>query len=98
MAGKHVFCEKCLVFKPEEVHALRALAKEHPKQKLQTGLQRRYSYFYQSVKELADKRILAAVHHIHPQWHRNMITKPSSLSPIKPGGQTNMVTWVLYES
>ena len=26
MAGKHVFCEKCLVFKPEEVHALRALA------------------------------------------------------------------------
>src|SRR4051794_40616449 len=25
-AGKHVFCEKCLVFKPEEVHGLRALA------------------------------------------------------------------------
>ena len=24
-AGKHVFCEKCLVFKPDEVHALRAL-------------------------------------------------------------------------
>ncbi len=22
LAGKHVFCEKCLVFKPEEVHAL----------------------------------------------------------------------------
>ena len=50
MAGKHVFCEKCLVFKPEEVHALRALAAEHPKQILQTGLQRRYSYFYQTVK------------------------------------------------
>src|SRR5713101_335345 len=49
MAGKHVFCEKCLVFKPEEVHALRALAAEHPKQVLQTGLQRRYSYFYQLV-------------------------------------------------
>ena len=32
MAGKHVFCEKCLVFKPEEVHGLRALAQEHPKQ------------------------------------------------------------------
>ena len=42
-AGKHVFCEKCLVFKPEEVHALRALVAEHPKQILQTGLQRRYS-------------------------------------------------------
>src|SRR2546425_10934568 len=43
MAGKHVFCEKCLVFKPEEVHGLRALAEEHPKQIIQTGLQRRYS-------------------------------------------------------
>ena len=49
-AGKHVFCEKCLVFKPEEVHALRALHAQHPKQTLQTGLQRRYSYFYQTVK------------------------------------------------
>jgi predicted dehydrogenase len=34
-AGKHVFCEKSLVHKPEEVHALRALVAEHPKQVLQ---------------------------------------------------------------
>src|SRR5438309_9708585 len=52
MAGKRVFCEKCLVFKPEEVHALRALAGEHPKQIIQTGLQRRYSQFYQTVKSM----------------------------------------------
>src|SRR4029450_8795748 len=32
LAGKHVFCEKSLVFKPEEVHALRKLANERPKQ------------------------------------------------------------------
>jgi len=31
LAGKHVFCEKSLVFKPEEVHALRALANQRPK-------------------------------------------------------------------
>src|SRR6267143_1820956 len=30
LAGKHVFCEKSLVFKPEEVHALRKLANEFP--------------------------------------------------------------------
>src|SRR5690242_640032 len=42
-AGKHTFCEKSLVFRPEEVHALRALAPQHPKQVLQVGLQRRYS-------------------------------------------------------
>src|SRR5947209_8134764 len=42
-AGKHTFCEKSLVFKPEQVHALRALANARPKQVLQVGLQRRYS-------------------------------------------------------
>ena len=97
-AGKHVFCEKCLVFKPEEVHALRALAAEHPKQILQTGLQRRYSYFYQTVKQMVDKGILGDVHHIHAQWHRNMINKPSSLWTMKPGGESNIANWRVYRS
>ena len=98
MAGKHVFCEKCLVFKPEEVHALRALALEHPKQTLQTGLQRRYSYFYQTVKQMVDKGILGDVHHMHAQWHRNMINKPSSLWTMKPGGEKNIANWRVYRS
>ncbi len=98
MAGKHVFCEKCLVFKPEEVHALRTLAAEHPKQTLQTGLQRRYSYFYQTVKQMVDKGILGDVHHIHAQWHRNMINEPSSLWTMKPGGEGNIANWRLYRS
>ena len=97
-AGKHVFCEKCLVFKAEEVHALRVLAEEHPKQVLQTGLQRRYSYFYQTVKSMVDKGILGNVHHIHAQWHRNMINKPSSLWTMKPGGESNIANWRLYRS
>ncbi|MBZ5727548.1 MAG: Gfo/Idh/MocA family oxidoreductase [Acidobacteriia bacterium] len=98
LAGKHVFCEKCLVFKPEEVHALRALALEHPKQTLQTGLQRRYSYFYQTVKQMVDKGILGNVHHIHAQWHRNMINKPSALWTMKPGGESNIANWRVYRS
>jgi len=97
-AGKHVFCEKCLVFKPEEVHALRALAAEHPKQVLQTGLQRRYSQFYQMVKSMVDKGILGNVHHIHAQWHRNMINKPSSLWTMKPGGEKNIANWRVFRS
>jgi len=97
-AGKHVFCEKCLVFKAEEVHALRALSQERPKQILQTGLQRRYSYFYQTVKSMVDKGILGSVHHIHAQWHRNMINKPSSLWTMKPGGEDNIANWRLYRS
>jgi len=98
MAGKHVFCEKCLVFKPEEVHALRALCAERPKQILQTGLQRRYSGFYQIVKDMVDKGVLGNVHHIHAQWHRNMINKPSSLWTMKPGGEKNIANWRVYRS
>ncbi len=98
MAGKHVFCEKCLVFKPEEVHGLRALAHEHPKQVLQTGLQRRYSYFYQTVKDMVDKKILGDVRYIHAQWHRNMINKPSSLWTMKPGGESNIANWRVFRS
>jgi predicted dehydrogenase len=97
-AGKHVFCEKCLVFKPEEVHAMRALAAEHPKQILQTGLQRRYSYFYQTVKQMVDKGILGDVHHMHAQWHRNLINEPGTLWNMRPGGATNVANWRLYRS
>ncbi len=97
-SGRHVFCEKCLVFKPDEVHGLRALAQEHSKQILQTGLQRRYSDFYQTVKDMVDKGILGNVHHIHAQWHRNMINKPSSLWTMKPGGESNIENWRVYRS
>ncbi len=96
LSGRHVFCEKCLVFKPEEVHALRALSNSRPKQVMQTGLQRRYSQFYQMVKDMVDKRILGNVHHIHAQWHRNMINKPSRLWTMKPGGPANPDNWRLY--
>ncbi|HLK20623.1 MAG TPA: Gfo/Idh/MocA family oxidoreductase [Bryobacteraceae bacterium] len=83
-AGKHTFCEKSLVFKPEEVHALRALVPQYPKQVLQVGLQRRYSKFYQTAKELVDKGALGDVTHIHALWHRN------------PGWVMNGFNWRLY--
>jgi predicted dehydrogenase len=98
MAGKHVFCEKCLVFKPNEVHAIRALAAEHSKQILQTGLQRRYSYFYQTVKQMVDKGILGDVHHIHAQWHRNLINEPSNAWGMKPNGEKNIDNWRVFRS
>ena len=70
-AGKHVFCEKPLVFKPEEIHALRALAEEKSDQIVQVGLQRRYSQFYQIAKLMVSKGMLGEVTHIQAQWHRN---------------------------
>lgn len=70
-AGKHVFCEKSLVFTPEEVHALRALHEAHPELTVQVGLQRRYSLLYQRVKEMIDAGVIGDVTHIQAQWHRN---------------------------
>jgi predicted dehydrogenase len=84
LAGKHTLCEKSLVFRPEEIHALRALYAQHPKQVLQVGLQRRYSKFYQLAKQLVDKGVLGDVTHIHAQWHRN------------PGWVMNGFNWRMY--
>jgi predicted dehydrogenase len=84
LAGKHVFCEKSLVFQPYVVHALRALAGQHPKQVLQVGLQRRYSRFYQIAKAMVDKGLLGNVTHVHAQWHRN------------PGWVMRGFNWRLY--
>jgi predicted dehydrogenase len=70
LAGKHVFCENTLVFKPEEVHALRELAGNHD-QVIQTGLQRRYIKFYQVARQMAAKGFLGDVTNMQAQWHRN---------------------------
>ena len=70
-AGKHVFCEKSLVFTPEEVHALRRLHEAHPELTIQVGLQRRYSLLYQRAKELIDAGVIGDITHIQAQWHRN---------------------------
>jgi predicted dehydrogenase len=78
LAGKHVFCEKSLVFKPEEVHALRKMVNERPKQTLQVGLQRRYSQFYQTARAMIEKGTLGDVTNVYAQWHRNLIAVPSS--------------------
>ena len=90
LAGKHVFCEKTLVFKPEEVHLLRALASEHSKQILQVGLQRRYSLYFQSVKKMIDEGALGVVTHIHDQWHRNPVWV------MQPGEKDNPKNWRMF--
>lgn len=84
LAGKHVFCEKSLVFKPEEVHELRQLVNDRPKQIMQVGLQRRYSEFYQTAKQMIDKGMIGDVTHVYAQWNRN------------PGWPYRKNNWRLY--
>ncbi|MBI2687894.1 MAG: Gfo/Idh/MocA family oxidoreductase [Acidobacteria bacterium] len=83
LAGKHVFCEKSLVHKPEEIHMLRKMANERPKQVLQVGLQRRYSRFYQAARQMVDKGLLGDVTNVYAQWHRNLINVPSATWTMK---------------
>ena len=91
MAGKHVFCEPPLVFKPEEVHALRALAAERPKQVIQAGFQRRYSKFYQVAKMMVAKGLIGNVTHVAAQWHRN----PGWLIPPDPASERSRY-WMIF--
>ncbi|MGA2589237.1 MAG: Gfo/Idh/MocA family oxidoreductase [Bryobacteraceae bacterium] len=91
-AGKHVFCEKSLVHKPEEVHALRALVAEHPRQVLQVGLQRRYSQFYQTAKQMIDQGVLGNVTHIRGQWHRNTDQR----RPVPDPSLERKINWRMY--
>ena len=91
-AGKNVFCEKSLVHKPEEVHALRALVPQHPKQVLQVGLQRRYSQFYQTAKQMIDQGVLGNVTHIRAQWHRNS----SQRRPVPDPSLERKINWRMY--
>ena len=92
-AGKHVFCEKSLVFRPEEVHGLRELHEKYPDQVIQVGLQRRYSDFYHTAKQIIDSGAIGKVTHIHAQWHRNTNWR-RKVKDEKLEGQLN---WRLYK-
>ena len=80
LAGKHVHCEPPLVFKPEEVEALREAA-SRADQIVQVGFQRRYSKFYQTAKQMVSKGFLGDVTNIQAQWHR---APERSLDPARP--------------
>ncbi len=70
-AGKHVFIEKTMVFKEEEVKQVKDAAAAHSRQVLQVGLQRRYSLIYRMAMEMIRKKALGQVTHVRAQWHRN---------------------------
>jgi predicted dehydrogenase len=98
LAGKHVFCEKSLVFKPEEIHGLRALSNERPNQVLQVGLQRRYSKFYQAAKQMVDKKLIGRVTHMYGQWHRNTFAKDPWNKPLPKDRTDQDVNWRKYRA
>ncbi len=93
-AGKHVFCEKSPVFTAREVHALRAAVAAHPRLVFQTGLQRRYSPFYQAAKAIIDAGLIGDVTHIRAQWHRN----GSGRRPVSDPSLERQINWRFYRA
>jgi predicted dehydrogenase len=91
-AGKHVFCEKSLVFTPAEVIGLRELHAQRPNQVIQVGLQRRYSSFYHTAKQMIEQGVIGKITHIQAQWHRNSSWRRG----VKDPAREDQINWRLY--
>lgn len=92
LAGKHVFCEKSLVFKPEEYHGLKKLHEDNPNLMIQVGLQRNYSLFYQLAEDMIRKGALGEITHIFGQWHRNTNWR----RPLSDPSLEKQINWRMY--
>src|SRR5258708_7614278 len=79
------------------VHALRQLGGEHSKQILQVGLQRRYSKYYQTARQMIDKGILGKVTNVQAQWHRNTFSRDPWNRPLPPGMTDKVYNWRKYK-
>ncbi|MFN8006226.1 MAG: Gfo/Idh/MocA family oxidoreductase [Terriglobia bacterium] len=70
-AGKHVFVEKVMAQKEDQIPQVIAASEANPKQVLQVGLQRRYSKVYQVAMQMVHSGALGKVQFIRAQWNRN---------------------------
>ncbi len=91
-AGKHVFVEKSMVFKEDEVKRVREAAAAHPKQVLQVGLQRRYSLIYRAAMEMIRKEALGKVTHVCAHWNRNNNWR----RPVTDPKMERHINWRMY--
>jgi predicted dehydrogenase len=92
LAGKHVFCEKSLVFTPAEYHGLKKIAEERRNQIVQVGLQRRYSQFYQLAEDMIRKGTIGEVTNIYGMWHRNSNWR----RPLQDPSLEKQINWRMY--
>jgi predicted dehydrogenase len=70
-AGKHVFVEKVMAQKEDQIPQVLVSAEANPKLVLQVGLQRRYSTVYQVAMQMIHNGALGKVQFIRAQWDRN---------------------------
>ena len=92
-AGKHVFCEKTMVFKEAEITALREAVAARPKQIFQVGLQRRYSEIYHMGMQMIRRGALGRVTHCYAHWNRNSDWR----RPVADVKLERQINWRLYK-
>src|SRR5258708_3636531 len=92
-AGKHVFCEKPMVFNEAEIRAVRDAVAAHPKQVFQVGLQRRYSQIYRMGMEMIRRGALGKVTHVYAHWNRNSDWR----RPVSDPKLERQINWRMYK-
>jgi predicted dehydrogenase len=91
-AGKHVFCEKTMVYNEAEITAVREAVAAHPKQVFQVGLQRRYSQIYRMGMEMIRRGALGKVTHCYAHWNRNSDWR----RPVADPKFERQINWRMY--
>jgi predicted dehydrogenase len=91
-AGKHVFIEKTMFFKEQELEPIRKAAASHPKQVLQVGLQRRSSVLYKIAMDMIAKGALGKITFVRAQWHRNNNWR----RPVADPKLERQINWRMY--
>lgn len=90
-AGKHVYCEKTMVFTLEQIKKLEKTYKESH-QVFQVGYQHRYNKLYNWVKEFVSGEKFGTLTHIECYWNRNSDWR----RPVSDPSLERLTNWRLY--
>ena len=80
-AGKHVFCEKSLVFTADEVQkCARFIPRSIPSRFCKSACSGTIASIIRAVRQMIDKGMLGDVKFMYAQWHRNpgWVMKPGN--------------------
>jgi predicted dehydrogenase len=91
-AGKHVYVEKSMFFKEEELKPILQAASARPKQVIQVGLQCRSNGMYKTAMEMIRKGALGKLTFARAQWHRYN----SWRRPVVDPELERLINWRMY--
>ncbi len=91
-AGKHVYCEKTMVFTYPQIHELEKVYKKSGLV-FQVGYQHRYNKLYNWVNEFVNSDKFGKLAHIECYWNRNSDWR----RPVSDPKLERLINWRLYK-